>query len=114
MSIWVLVFIATNDYDPNKMFQFAGNKYYSFLAILAASSWTAVDPETWKTEENAIFNQDSKILFNFLTDLRYIPEVSIHNYLYFCDFQILKNDVLFFKMIFDSFRFFSQRLRATC
>ena len=49
--------------------------FAAFLAILISFSFLEVDPELFQIEESAIFNQNSKFVFDYLTDSQHIPEV---------------------------------------
>ena len=49
--------------------------FAAFLAILTSFSFLEVDPELFQIEESAIFNQNSKFVFDYLTDSHHIPEV---------------------------------------
>ena len=47
----------------------------AILAFLAACNFSEVDPESFYTEETAVYLQKSHHLFDYLTDSQHIPEV---------------------------------------
>ena len=60
------------------MIGFNNGKFAAFSAILTSFSFIEVDPELFQIEESAIFNQNSKFVFDYLTDSHHIPEVYIN------------------------------------
>lgn len=51
--------------------------FAAVAAILAASHFTEIDPEAFKTEEIAVYSQTAGELFDFVTDTRNVPTVRI-------------------------------------
>ncbi len=48
----------------------------ALLALLASMVTTEVDPKTWQHEETGTFHRGRVEMFNYITDIQQIPEVS--------------------------------------
>ena len=61
--------------------------FAAFLAILTSFHFLELDPELFQIEESAVFNQNIKFVFDYLTDSHHIPEVYETKFICKC-FQI--------------------------